>query len=103
MKVFVIINEQHQLMLEQEQLLNKEFDKWELDKIPANGLTLEEIKTKLECYPMDSILVFASPIPAMIVLAKSKVFVFHNDNRDKVEFPNGKIIYKVPQIGWQKR
>lgn len=61
--------------------------------------------------------VFVSPIPYMMIqLTRKEYYIptleyvdqtgmfiktFHNDNRDKKELPNGKIIYTVAKEGWQ--
>jgi len=103
-KAIVIINEQHKLLLEQEEILNKNYrNNWECLKVPADGWNLEEIKNKVKELK-GNIIIFASPIPAMIkfaMLAGIEVRIFHNDNREKVELPNGKIISRVAQEGWQ--
>ena len=110
--MLLIINEQHSLFLEQEEILNKKgsFKKIE---VPATGWTLEEQRQvveelmKLLDNKHDAI-VFASPVPYLLKVmsllsaeAKFVTLVFHNDNREKVELPNGKIINKVAKTGWQ--
>lgn len=111
-KAIVVINESHDLMSEQEQILNKRFESFERLNVPATGWTLEQIEREVDAlYDMwieerDVIIVFASPIPAMIkstlaVIDREFVLIFHNDNREKVELPNGKIIFKVAREGWQ--
>jgi hypothetical protein len=122
----VFINEQHSLMDEQVELLDKEFDLWEVVSIPATGLTLAEQKDvvarmgqrigKIDPETgIDVTIVFASPVPFMLkeFSINSKhdgvfgldylydVRVFHNDNREKKELPNGKIIFTVAKTGWQ--
>jgi len=103
-KIYVVINEQHRLMQEQESILNAEYQGWEYIKIPANGLTLDEIKTQCDTINQDELVIFASPIPAMmsILHMDDKDFsVFHNDHRNKKEIPNGRIIYTVAETGWR--
>ena len=121
-KAKVVINEQHSLLPEQEAILNSQFGEgnWELLKVPSQGWNLEEqreIEAKLlgECE-----VVFASPVPVLMGLLiantaydngygdasglgrpRKDIFVFHNDNRDKKELPNGKIIFTVAKEGWQ--
>jgi len=104
-KVIVIINEQHQLLVNQVRILNNSYgmNNWECLKVPADGWSLEKIKRKIKKLK-GNIIIFASPIPAMIkfaMLAGIEVRIFHNDNREKVELPNGKIISRVAQEGWQ--
>lgn len=54
---------------------------------------------------MGSPVIFVSPIPYLIkFLAGSTgtdVYVFHNDNREKKELPDGRIIQTVAKTGWQ--
>ena len=105
-KVKVILNEQHKLMAEQARVLNENFGEgnWELFSVPANGWKLEEMsKVAKELDETTEVVVFASPIPALMVILSSKgvtFTAFHNDNRVKKELPNGKIIMTVAQEGW---
>ena len=116
---YLIINEQHSLFEQQENIL-KNFDEVETIKVPAAGWTLEQLKNfevdnKLQS--RDTV-IFASPIPFLIkeltkqlvwlnnpdmsgdnVGLKYDVLVFHNDKRDKLEL-NGRIINKVSAEGW---
>ena len=106
-KNIVIINEQHSLLPSQTEALNRENTPYELYKIPAKGLNLIEqtlLAGKLE--EMEDInVIFASPIPLLLAQLsynrKVRVGIFHNDNREKKELPNGKIIFTVPENGWQ--
>lgn len=129
-KAYVVINEQHSLMEEQERILKENFDELEFVKVPANGWTLyemQEIEFSLRVkvanaevrpggknivYPAntgDNAIVFVSPIPHLLKLLTLnsageklyKVLVFHNDNRIKKELPNGKIIQSVAETGWK--
>ena len=114
---YLIINEQHSLFEQQENIL-KNFDEIETIKVPAAGWTLEQLKNfevdnKLQS--RDTV-IFASPIPFLIkeltsqlvcpdmsgdnIGLKYNVLVFHNDKRDKLELPNGKIINRVSAEGW---
>ena len=102
----VILNEQHSLMEDQTRVLNEKFgaNNWELHLVPSAGWTLDEINAQVDSLSSEEGVVFASPIPAMILkLAKTNVetFVFHNDKREKKELPNGKIIMVVASEGWQ--
>lgn len=50
--------------------------------------------------------VFASPVPYLLKelacrFGDKRVRVFHNDHREKVELPNGRVINKVASTGWQ--
>jgi hypothetical protein len=60
-------------------------------------------------------IVFVSPVPALLLMAAgtvnderlnaashiSQVFVFHNDRREKIELPDGRIISRVADTGWR--
>jgi hypothetical protein len=105
-KATAIINETHELMAEQRNILNKTFSTWETISVPSAGWTLEEMKQNVsEMKRSGNTIVFVSPIPFMLKeLAKDanvNVLVFHNDNRKKKELPNGKIIQVVAETGWQ--
>ena len=63
--VYVILNEQHNLMEDQKRVLDSHYgsEKWEIVDIPSAGLNLGEMRQMLEdLMPLE--LVFASPIPA---------------------------------------
>jgi hypothetical protein len=126
-KSIVIINEQHELLPEQEEILDREYQEVEFLKVPAEGWTLrqqEEVldglaeKLGLRCCsaenPAD--VVFVSPVPFLLkelaemaicaapefqVEHRFVVKVFHNDNREKKELPNGRVISVVAEKGWQ--
>jgi hypothetical protein len=127
-KTYIIINEQHSLLEDQERILKERFPNAKLEKvaIPAKGLNLQEITELVkELTQEDGNIVFVSPIPAMMVLLSRELaeikyykgeadarnlssgcpdvqmFTFHNDHREKKELPNGKIIFTVAQEGWQ--
>lgn len=121
--VKVIMNEQHSLMEEQENILNEKFsDNWEIFPVPAEGWTLEEMEKVYEELKSGYTIIFASPIPYLImklshdegyyiatsenplygvVYSSSEVMIFHNDKREKKELPNGRIVHVVAQTGWQ--
>ncbi len=120
MRVAVIINEQHSMLQEQEEILNSQFESWELVKVPANGWSLEEIEEQFKLLSEGyHVVVFISPVPALLQKLAleagynlgvrpdvpssilENVLVFHNDNRIKKELPNGRIIMTVAQTGWQ--
>lgn len=108
--VKVVLNEQHQLLENQKAILNDCFgDGWEIFPIPAKGMTLPEMEDAIEKLKGGNI-VFASPVPVMLMKLsalsaseseKIDVMVFHNDNRQKKELGNGKIIYVVAEFGWE--
>lgn len=110
-KAIVVINEQHNLMDSQVKLLEERFSSYKRLNVPATGWTYAEMdKVSEELYDKwieekDVVIVFASPIPALLKMCLSimddAVLIFHNDNRDKKELPNGKIIFTVAQEGWQ--
>jgi len=105
-KVKVIINEQHQLLKCQETELNELFgaNKWEREDIPARGLDEQETADLVEELVEETV-VFLSPVPLMIALRHawspySDTYLFFNPNRVKKEI-KGKIIYAIPQEGWE--
>lgn len=104
----VIISEQHTILPEQMDKLDLNFGEngWRRFNIPADGLSLHEQMEFVDRL-QDDIIVFLSPIPCMIAARlnqagyKPSTFIFNNDNRDKKELPNGKIISVVAQTGWE--
>lgn len=125
MKTLVVINEQHKLLDAQKQILNEKFENLEFLKVPADGWTLEDIKeieNKLKISQGIESVVFVSPIPVLIAALSvgvgfdhgfahnpnanhigdtPMVFIFHNDKREKIELPDGRIINKISDDGWQ--
>jgi len=120
MKVYVIKNEQHSLFEEQIQILEKRFGSYEEYLAPTNGWTLKEMQQHVDfLYQNADIVVFASPVPYILMrlsylaaqcmdmntgvkaYALERVYVFHNDRREKKELPNGKIIQTVSSTGWE--
>jgi hypothetical protein len=108
MAIQVIINEQHTLSADQIQKLDAKFGvgSWSRLDVPADGWIASQIREVIKdlATPGNNTIIFASPIPLAIKLAFEagiKTFVFHNDNRDKKELPNGKIIFTVAQTGWE--
>lgn len=116
MATYLVINEQHSLMAEQEELL-KAYSGYKTILAPAEGWSREQIDVAVEEFEAGDTIIFASPIPYMIKRLASalvevpdmsimqdlkfNVKVFHNDKREKIELPNGKIINKVAQTGWE--
>jgi len=107
MKLYIIINEQHTLLPDQQRLIDErteEYDSIEEVKIPSCGLNLSEMYDLLDRLdPSKNMLLFVSPIPAMMSFIAQNgdpFLVFHNDRRNKKELPNGKIIYTVAKEGW---
>jgi len=118
-RVIVILNEQHQLLDEQRQILDFRFGtgKWEILHVPAGGWTLEqvwEVADKLSNF--STTVIFASPVPALMKElayregrrdgaeygdAPFTVKLFHNDRREKKELPDGRQISVVAKEGWQ--
>lgn len=117
-KVVLVINEQHSLLPEQERILKDRFGEWEVLRVPANGWTLKEQEEKVSELK-GNVVIFASPVPYMLKKLSfyegyghedncvysegngTKVFVFHNDERQKKELPDGKVVYTVAKTGWQ--
>lgn len=104
----IFINEQHKILPEQLNILNETFKEegYEFWYVPADGYTLEQIKD-ISNQKFDGV-VFISPIPVLIGMlaakateTNNKVFVFHNDKRDKKELPDGRIIQVVSLTGWE--
>jgi len=120
-KNIVIINEQHILKSEQQSIIDEEFESYETVKIPANGLTLQQMKELCQKHK-DNDVIMVSPIPFVIKQLQKRnseryteaylgmndafekpsgrVRVFHNDRRSKKELPNGKIIITPSEKGW---
>ena len=94
---YLIINEQHQLMPEQVEILAQQIGEYHTLKIPASGLT----RSQLESFTIDNgilyndTIIFASPIPYLIKILCNRltfenelaynVLIFHNDTREKKE------------------
>lgn len=123
----VFINEQHNLLDEQKEILDAEFNKFDIVKVPSTGWSLEQMNEVVSILEDMTILqdkkvrvVMLSPIPVMVMKLGAlagfldykmdntddtsnggfDIFVFHNDSRDKKELPNGRIIYTVAEKGW---
>ena len=120
-KVKVVINEQHSLLPDQERALKKAgFEKFEFVKIPASGLTkAEQLELAEDLEKEGGCIVFASPVPVLMAKVAFwtgygaasdnvplkgcflRVFVLHNDKREKKELPNGTIVSVVAKEGWE--
>ena len=109
MATFVVINVQHQIMPDQIRALNEMFgDDWSRLNVPADGWSAEQQIAELSEVG-DATLVFASPIPLMLMLSERRVNgetrVFHNDKREKKEFPQkdgpAKVVFTVAETGWK--
>lgn len=129
-KTILIINEQHSLFEEQEDILNEVYGDWEIIEVPKEGWSLSEqrevadkIHNKLSSDEIGeetgNVVVFASPVPYLLkrltlfsqatvpvmdsckIYSQYQVQVFHNDRREKKELPNGKVIHKIASEGWQ--
>lgn len=121
-KNVIFINEQHTLKAEQAEILDSHFpDGYETIKIPADGWKLAEMKKNVIDNCKNRI-VMVSPVPYMVkefqyriaqnyysalhdsdgyYAPDASISVFHNDNRDKKELPNGKIISIPAEKGWK--
>ena len=104
--VYLVINEQHTLLEQQQAELEKfaiEIDRHVITcKVPATGWTLMEMNEIIPIFEKGAIIVFLSPVPFLLkeVSKEHDTFVFHNDNRCKKELPNGKIIFTPAKEGW---
>lgn len=107
MKNVVIINEQHRLMEQQKQIIERQLgNDIELLKIPAQGINRQEIEDLANELNNKSVnVIVLSPIPLLLArLAHNQgtndVWILHNDRRDKVEI-NGQIRMVVAKDGWE--
>ncbi|WP_269919631.1 hypothetical protein [Caldifermentibacillus hisashii] len=124
-KAIVVINETHSLLPEQESILTETYGDYEFLKVPTSGWTLDEMNVVIRKLTSTEVrngkpyldIVFVSPIPYLIMeltrreqnIASAEyvedsgitVRVFHNDQREKKELPNGRIIQVVAKTGWQ--
>ena len=125
-RAIIIINEQHKLLTAQERLLDEQFSSWDVLSVPAKGWTYDEVLEQCEdiLQALELILtiegpgkpelgfpaltvVFASPVPAMMVVlgraargADLDVCAFHNDRREAKELPDGRIVHTLSPEGW---
>lgn len=109
-QILLVINEQHQVMDDQTRALDERFGKgsWERLNVPSEGWTTVEQVAKVE-EVADATLVFASPIPAMMLEAVRResgaTHALVNDRREKKEFQqkdgSTKIVFVVAPTGWE--
>lgn len=121
-RVQVIMNEQHKLLPEQEELLKEKFGTYDIVSVPSEGWTLKEQgATALEVVVGQHVVVFVSPVPYLMVrLAgiegytegiasalgdeprEKRVYVFHNDMCEReYKLPNGTAISVTAKTGWE--
>lgn len=124
-QTIVIMNENHSLLQEQEEILNEKYEGFEFLHVPAEGWTVKEMDNIVKRLSSKDYLlegkqylevVFVSPIPYLIrELTREEFFIvcdhgdythinvriFHNSHREKKELPNGRIIQVVAQEGWE--
>lgn len=127
-KRFIVINEQHRLLPDQERALDEHWSnsdyKTETVLVPAEGWTYEQqIETadqlakeatqktfKNTPWP-DVVIIFVSPVPAMMLLLARlhgelniETLTFHNDHRVAKEITdkngNKKLVHTVAPTGW---
>ena len=118
-KAIVIMNESHSLLPEQEEILEREYEGFDIFPVPAQGWTLDEMLDRINQLHEKACeekldLVFVSPVPLMVReltemamcpkgsgKRRYNVKLFHNDRREKKELSGGRIISVVAQTGWQ--
>jgi len=120
---FIIINEQHSLMADQEGLLLENGfgpSAAVQVKVPAEGWTFDKMEELAEATVglaeanESATVVFVSPVPALIAMLARvagerpellKVLIMHNDQRVAREVPDGKggtkVIHTVAPDGWE--
>jgi hypothetical protein len=104
---YLVINEQHKLLPEQEWLLdfNYEFETFQNVKIPAAGWTRQQMDEWIDSLDWTQVgdVVFVSPVPYLIKMVTIRLggcSIFFNEKREKKELPDGKIIMVLAQDGW---
>ena len=130
-KTWIMINEGHTLLPEQQEILEERYGSWETILIPEKGWSIEEMRSiindsRFESTLQDEVIktvVFVSPIAYMIGEMKLNkgfdegimesnswediykispvVKVFFNAHREAKELPGGKIIHTIAKTGWQ--
>lgn len=116
--ILLVINEQHSLLQQQEELLSQKFPAAQVNpvNIPAAGLSLEQQRALAEqLFWADGVVVFVSPIPIILSSLSyragmsysesvdgdyKRVFVFARGSRAPAEEINGKKIYTIQSGGW---
>lgn len=118
--VHIILNEQHTLLKEQEELLNRTFPmgtfRMNMILVPAAGWNQNQQKEIMK--GLDETVLFISPVPFMLMtLSKEsqvnsfqcpaptiskvdQVLIMANDTREKKELDNGKIVHVLSKTGW---
>jgi len=112
-QAFIIINEQHMLLKNQVEVLQKAGFEFFTCLVPATGWNLKKIREQARVFELAKKsatknkrrleIIFASPVPALMSILSQRGIrfkVFHNDFREKKESPNGKIIMAIAQVGW---
>ncbi len=106
--IVVIKNKTHQLFSEQQMLIEKIGGEIKFLEVPTEGWDLQKMKEVLESfenYAGDTKFIFVSPIPYLLKETVKKygdrVYIFHNDRREKKTLPDGRIIQVVANEGWQ--
>ena len=119
---YVIMNEQHTMLAEQEAILKEEFGSYSLYSVPSSGWSSGEMEQVVDEL-LGNTVVFISPVPYVLARLSfwqgygeagslpevglplkgegTEVFLFHNSNREKKELPNGKVISVISQTGWE--
>ena len=114
MRTIVVINEAHRILPEQEKILREKFGDYDLLRVPAKGWTRKEMDDLIPSL-MGNKVVCISPVPYLLGMLSAKVgfelgysnsepgevYIFHNDHREKVELPDGRVIFKIPTEGWE--
>ena len=117
-QALVVMNESHSLLPEQEKILEREYEGFNILSVPAQGWNIDEMLDQINKLHEKACgekldIVFVSPIPLMIReltemamcpnsgRRRYRIKLFHNDRREKKELPGGKIIQVVAQTGWE--
>lgn len=113
-KAILVINEQHILLPQQEELLKERFDEIVPVKIPSSGITKDDVERYRDeiashlVTEWDAIII-VSPVPILIKaiyglvgkrLSAEQVLMMVNDHREKKELPGGRVIFTVAKEGW---
>lgn len=120
MRNIIIINEQHNLLPQQKEIIIRELGgEIELKKIPSEGLSRQQIEGLVEeLSKLDTVnIIVLSPIPLLLgrlahkageldgrydwMCLRSHIYILHNDKREKVELPNGTVRSVISKEGWE--
>ena len=111
-KTQVVINEQHRLVKNQEELLREKFgDDWEIFPVPMSGWDFDQLQGILKMLKGDPV-VFASPVPYLLKELASyqpdDTYIFYNDTRNQKNVVPSKssdserrTVYSVAKTGWR--